>query len=171
MSHIEPLPTPCFRCTIPIEMNRREAIKTSAAFAAALPFLNAATWKPALFNAHQNETVIALVDLIIPATDTPGAKAALVNRYMDLILSAGPKSEADRFLNGLKLLDKEQPFVKLSAAKQIALLESLDKGEGEGHEFFRMAKSLTSRLYYQTEAGFKELNKRGVPKTYYACNS
>jgi hypothetical protein len=152
-------------------MNRREAIKTSAAFAAALPFLHAATWKPALFDAHQNDTVIALIDLIIPATDTPGAKAALVNRYMDLILSAGPKSEADRFLNGLKLLDKETPFIKLPAAKQIALLESLEKGEGEGHEFFRMAKSMTSRLYYQTEPGFKELNKHGVPKTYYACNS
>jgi hypothetical protein len=152
-------------------MNRREAIKTSAAFAAALPFLNAATWKPALFTPAQNETVVALVDLIIPATDTPGAKAALVNRYMDLIFSAGPKSEADGFLNGLKLLDKDQPFVKLPAAKQIALLESLDNGEGEGHEFFRMAKSMTSRLYYQTEAGFKELNKHGIPKTYYACTS
>jgi len=152
-------------------MNRREAIKTSAAFAAALPFLNAATWKPALFTPHQNETVIALVDLIIPATDTPGAKAALVNRYMDLLLSAGPKSEADRFLNGLKVLDKDQLFVKLPAAKQMALLESLDKGEGEGHEFFLMAKSMTSRLYYQTEIGFKELNKHGIPKTYYACTS
>ena len=83
---------------MPIDMNRREAIKTSAAFAAALPFLNAATWKPALFTAHQNETVIALTDLIIPATDTPGAKAALVNRYMDLLLNDGPKSEADRLV-------------------------------------------------------------------------
>lgn len=162
---------PTTRCTIPIEMNRREAIKTSAAFAAALPFLNAATWKPVLFTSHQNETVIALVDLIIPATDTPGAKSALVNRYMDLVLSAGPKSDADRFLNGLKLLDKEQPFIKLPPARQVALLQSLDEGEGEGHEFFRMAKSMTSRLYYQTEAGFKELNKHGVPRTYYACNS
>lgn len=151
-----------------MEMNRREAIKTSAAIAAAIPLLEAAAWKPVLFNAHQNATVIALTDLIIPATDTPGAKAALVNRYIDLMLSAGPARERDRFLNGLKVLDKETPFVKLPAAKQIELLKSLDEGSGEGHEFFRMAKSMTSRMYYQTEIGFKELNKHGVPKSY-AC--
>jgi hypothetical protein len=36
----------------------------------------AAAWKPGLFDDHENETVIALIDLIIPATDTPGPKAA-----------------------------------------------------------------------------------------------
>jgi len=151
-------------------MNRRDAIKTSAALAAAIPMLEAATWRPTLFTSQQNETVIALIDQIIPATDTPGAKAALVNRYMDLILSAGPKSEQERFLNGLKFLDREVPFAKLSAPKQVELLQSLDAGDGEGNHFFRMAKSLTARIYYQTEMGFKELNKHGVPKTF-ACNS
>ena len=156
-------------------MNRREAIKTGVAAAAAVPFLGAATWKPAVFTAQQNATVIALIDLIIPATDTPGAKAALVNRYIDLLLHEGPASERERFLSGLKLLDEESvrrekaPFVKLSPAKQTALLESLEaEGKGDGHAFFRMAKSMTSRIYFETEAGFKELNKRGVPKTW-AC--
>src|SRR5438445_11766535 len=50
----------------------------------------AAEWIPELFDDHQNQTVIALVDLIIPATDTPGATAALVNRHMDHILAAAP---------------------------------------------------------------------------------
>jgi hypothetical protein len=153
-------------------MNRREALKTGAAVALATPFLRAATWKPSLFTAHQNETVIALTDLIIPATDTPGAKAALVNRYMDLLLKDGSSTERDRFLAGLKWLDEESQrrekvvFVKMPAAKQIELLESLDSGEGEGNEFFRLAKSFTVRVYYQTEIGTKELNKRGVPKSF-----
>jgi hypothetical protein len=157
---------------MPIDMNRREALKTGTAFALAVPFLEAAEWKPALFSAHQNDTVIALTDLIIPATDTPGAKAALVNRYIDLLLKTGPASERDRFLNGLKWLDGESNrqhkavFVKLPSATQTVLLESLEAGSGEGHEFFRMAKSMTSRLYYQTEIGFKELNKHGVPKSF-----
>jgi Gluconate 2-dehydrogenase subunit 3 len=43
-----------------------------------------AHWKPQFFDEHQNETLIAITDLIIPETDTPGAKAALVNRYIDL---------------------------------------------------------------------------------------
>ena len=45
-------------------------------------------WKPLLLDEHQNETLIILSDLIIPATDTPGAKEALVNRYIDLVLAA-----------------------------------------------------------------------------------
>src|SRR5579863_4327755 len=44
-------------------------------------------WKPVFFDEHQNETVIALTELIIPQTDTPGAKAALVNRFIDLMLN------------------------------------------------------------------------------------
>lgn len=158
------------------EMNRREAIKTGAAAAAAVPFLNAATWKPLLFTAQQNETVIALTDLIIPATDTPGAKAAQVNRYIDLLLHDGPATERDRFLSGLKWLDEESmrrekaPFVKLPVAKQTALLQSMEAaGSGDGYAFFRMAKSMTARIYFETEPGFKELNKNGVPKTW-ACS-
>lgn len=155
-------------------MNRREALKTGAALAAAFPFLEAADWKPSLFTAQQNETVIALADVIIPATDTPGAKAALVNRYMDLLLKDGPASERERFMAGLKWLEEEcrrtekTTFAKLPEAKKIAFLQALDKGEGEGNQFFRMMKSLTVRVYYQTEIGFKELNKRGVPKSW-AC--
>ncbi len=47
-------------------------------------FLTDPDWKPAFLNDHQNETLIVLSDVVIPATDTPGAKAALVNRYLDL---------------------------------------------------------------------------------------
>src|SRR5882762_4913551 len=50
--------------------------------------ISAGDWKPELFDDHENQTLIALADLIIPATDTPGAKAALVNRHMDHILAA-----------------------------------------------------------------------------------
>jgi hypothetical protein len=155
-------------------MNRRDAIKTAVAAAAAVPLLHAAEWKPALFTRQQNETVIALIDQIIPATDTPGAKAAQVNRYMDLLLKDGPAVERERFMKGLSWFDNEvqqqhkTAFSKLSPSQQTAFLTKLDTSEGEGNEFFRMAKSMTSRLYYQTEAGFKELNKHGVPKTW-AC--
>src|SRR5215831_9592668 len=53
-------------------------------------------------NSHQNDTVVAMIDQIIPATDTPGAKAARVNEFMDVILTEWANDEERRnFLNGL----------------------------------------------------------------------
>jgi hypothetical protein len=161
-------------------MNRRDVLKVGATVAA-VPALapaaqkeQSAAWKPAVLNRDQNETVIILTDLIIPATETPGAKAANVNRYIDLFLKDGPAGERERFLSGLKWLDaftKKKhgaAFAKLDRSQQIAVLESLDSGEKdsalkEGNQFFRMVKSMTARIYYQTEAGYNELNKDGAP--------
>ena len=170
-------------------MKRRDVLKAGAAAAAAggiaiaqePVFLLApdtvakagAAWKPAVLSPAQNEAVIVLSELIIPTTDTPGAKAALVNRYIDLFLGATPAENRDRFLAGLKLLDEQAggSFVKLDAARQTALLEKLDsEGESdEGGRFFRVLKGMVGRIYYQTEIGTKELNKFGVPKTF-ACS-
>ncbi|MCC6367199.1 MAG: gluconate 2-dehydrogenase subunit 3 family protein [Bryobacterales bacterium] len=159
-------------------MNRRDYLQVAATTALASPALaQTAAWKPQALDAHQNETVIALTDLIIPSTDTPGAKAAQVNRYIDLLLHDGPLSERDRFLEGLSFLDaysirkQGEPFVRCTPAQQTAILEAFDKNESPdvapGHRFFRMAKQLTSRIYYSTEIGYKELNKGGrVPSTF-----
>src|SRR5262250_2397223 len=59
-------------------------------------------------DAHQNATVVAMIDLMIPATDTSGAKGARVNEFIDLILTewALPE-ERQRFLDGLAGIDKQ----------------------------------------------------------------
>ena len=49
----------------------------------------AASWKPKVLTPHQNSTVITVSELIIPQTDTPGAKAANVNRIIDAVLAEG----------------------------------------------------------------------------------
>src|ERR1700722_5334148 len=69
--------------------------------------LAAPGWKPLFLDQHQNETLIVLADLMIPATDTPGAKEALVNRYMDVLLAAEPGDAQREFLNSLGYLDGE----------------------------------------------------------------
>ena len=168
-----------------LEMKRREILKLSAAVPATLPAIASAqqskrtaaapakadAWKPRALDAHQNATVIVLTDLIIPPTDTPGAKAANANRYIDLFLADGPDEERVRFLGGLAWLDAYtagkhgKTFVRCTYAEQIAILEALDGGKDPGvqpgNQFFRMAKSMTSRVYYASEIGFKELNKGG----------
>src|SRR5689334_2563286 len=64
-------------------------------------------WKPALLNDQQNETLIALSDVIIPTTDTPGAKDALVNRYLDLVLAGEPAESQQKFLDSLSYINDE----------------------------------------------------------------
>src|SRR5579859_7890140 len=64
-------------------------------------------WKPLFLDEHQNETLIIFSDLLIPATDTPGAKEALVNRYIDLVLAADTRENQRSFLNSLGFVDGE----------------------------------------------------------------
>src|SRR5579862_3328647 len=69
--------------------------------------LAAPGWKPLFLDEHQNATLILLSDLIIPATDTPGAKEALVNRYIDLVLAAETPENQKSFLGNLAYVDGE----------------------------------------------------------------
>ena len=176
-------------------MQRRDWIKTAIAgtgAAAAGPLVtriapaNASAaqavasqqWEPLLFDAHQNETVVALTELIIPTTDTPGAKAAKVNEYIDLMLHDVAEDKGHGFIRGLGWLDGHairlhgSPFVALAERQQVAILESLDESDDPelagGATFFARLKRLTVEGYYTSRIGIAELNKHGVPATF-AC--
>src|SRR5579875_3931522 len=104
-------------------MNRRDLLRTTlftigaaasapGAFAREFPpgmdaykDLERADWKPVFMDEHQNETLIALSEAIIPATDTPGAKAALVNRFLDLLMSAETPETQRAFVAALSYID------------------------------------------------------------------
>ena len=157
-------------------MKRRDLFRATSAAAAAgalqLPVVAqappakealAAAWTPQVFDSHQNETVIALTELIIPKTDTPGAKEALVNRHLDKLLADGPERQRAEFLNGLNWLDgfalskHQKPFVACSPADQTAMLQAMsDGGAVPGSDFFRLAKNWTANIYYKTAIGFQE---------------
>jgi hypothetical protein len=133
--------------------------------------LAAANWKPMFFDEHQNETLIVLSDLIIPVTDTPGAKAALVNRYIDLVLAAEASQNQRAFLNSLSYLDGESmrryktAFRYLPPSDQNDLLHGLaysSAGSGwtgeaatpnPGHEHFELLKQRIGIAYYNSEIG------------------
>jgi len=166
-------------------MNRRELVKSvvvgGGAAVAARSQQKADSWKPLFFDPHQNETVVALTDLIIPATDTPGAKAAQVNRHIDLLLNDGPVEAQRRFLRGLAWLDgyalrlHRAPFVNCSQEEQIALLDSLDPSRKppedlrEGARFFQDIKRRTVSGYYTSKIGYEELNKGGRVPASFGC--
>ena len=161
-------------------MQRRDLLKLGISLTALPATIPAAwaqqaakpDWRPSVLDEHQNETVIVLTELIIPATDTPGAKAARVNRYIDLFLRDGDAGQRERFVAGLNWLDGHSlrehahPFLRCTPAQQTSMLTAMSQG-GPGRDFLRSMKSLTSRIYYNTQIGFQELNKGGrVPKTF-----
>jgi hypothetical protein len=164
-------------------MDRRDVLKLGATFVAIPAVIPSAwaqqaakpDWRPSVLSAHQNDTVIALTDLVIPSTDTPGAKAAHVNRYIDLFLRDGSLDQCEAIVGGLAWLDAYairehgHAFVKCSPADQVAMLTALDEGTGAGHSFFRQIKSLTSKIYYATEIGTQELNKGGRVPASFGC--
>ncbi len=128
----------------------------------------AAPWAPKVFDAHQNETVIVLSELIIPQTDTPGAKAAKVNEFIDLVLDDANESERKQFLKGLAWMDARSQelfgadFVSASPEQQTALLTILASPKNKafedqvGIDFFNAIKGLTITGYYTSEIGMKQ---------------
>ncbi len=165
------------------ELPRRDALKAGAGFvsiaAAGLPSLAQTNWTARTLDPHQLSTVETLAEIIIPATDTPGAKQALVHRYIDLFLTDGPDEARANFLAGLGWLDGytngkyQKTFLQLPAADQVKVLETLDRGSEAdvepGTRFFRMTKGFVSRIYYNTEIGYKELNKGNRVPSSYGC--
>ncbi|HEX4230416.1 MAG TPA: gluconate 2-dehydrogenase subunit 3 family protein [Bryobacteraceae bacterium] len=134
-------------------------------------------WHAQVFDDHQIETVAVLAELIIPKTDTPGARDALVHQHLDRILSVSPEPAKVKFLEGLWWLDgycrqsAAKPFIEFSPAEQMEILVKL-YGSSEpdlkpGTEFVYLAKSWTAKIYYSTQIGIEELNKGGrVPSSY-----
>jgi gluconate 2-dehydrogenase gamma chain len=135
-------------------------------------------WHAQVFDDHQFETVAMLVDLIIPRTDTPGAREALVQQHLDHILSESPEPVRTKFLEGLWWLDgyclrsAAKPFNTLPPADQLATLlhlyNSSDPQLQPGTEFVHLAKAWTAKIYYSTHIGEQELNKGGSVPSHYS---
>jgi len=105
-----------------------------------------------------------VADLIVPPTDTPGAIAAGVPRYIDEVVTANPGHKA-RFRKGLAKLESAakakfgQKFLDLDEKQQIAILTPLSEA---ADPFFVLIKSMTADGYYTSHAGLvQELGYKG----------
>jgi hypothetical protein len=125
-------------------------------------------WTPRILTPRQNDLVVVLTELIIPETDTPGAKAARVNRFVDGVLGEAPAADRETFLRGLAWIDERsktlfgKDFLTATAAEQTSLLVRIaDEGTAHpddraGTSFFRAIKSMTINGYYTTEIGLRQ---------------
>ena len=188
-------------------MQRREALKlmmsgallpalTPEAFAIFRAAHPAEGYALRTLNAHQNATVVAMIDLIIPETDTPGAKAVKVNEFIDLILTEWAiDEERANFLNGLADVDKQsnelfaKDFAAATTAQQTALLHAIEDAalpdrtspphfmpSPTVHDpylhgnFWLVFKNITLHGYYTSEVGFtKELKLSIIPGAHRGC--
>ena len=151
-------------------------------------------WVPRALTRAQAELVAAIAEHILPETDTPGARAAGVHRFIDGMLAESyPPPERTRFLAGLAELDARaarasgRPFLQCAPSEQGALLEQLDREalasppdrppvrrggrpEEPAVPFFRTMKELTLVGYYTSEIGAtRELHHAPVPGRYDGC--
>jgi len=146
---------------------------------------------------HWNDTVVAMIDQIIPATDTPGAKGARVNEFIDVILTEWAlPAERKSFLEGLAGIDKQsqslygKTFADASAEQQLVQLRAIDDAvmanrvvrprhgntvpkpdsQLEGN-FWEVFKRITIHGYYTSEIGYtQELKLEIIPGAQHGCN-
>src|SRR5438552_4911275 len=133
-------------------VTRRTALKTLGAGAGAVAFLpwlsedglaafaeiqkTAAPPRLKALSSAQYATVEALAEAIIPADErSPGAKAARVADYVDLVLSEAEEAVRAQWIGGLSVLDAEAalryaaPFVNLSPPQVEELLTEASRHE------------------------------------------
>jgi hypothetical protein len=136
-------------------------------------------WVPQILSKDQAKMLAEVVDIILPATNTPGAKELLVHRFMDkFIAECLSKDEQDKVLKGFETINAAsldvsggKDFVKASPEDRLAVLSAYDKASAkDGSHFFRSIKGLAIMGYFSTEVGqTKALQHIAVPGRYEGC--
>jgi len=128
---------------------------------------------PTFFNPHQYATITELASLIIPTDETPGAREAKVNEYIDMIVGEGPDSLKKLYRDGLKWLDKTSRsrhgkiFIDLSNQQQVDLLTEISQIRNTSADnqlqarFFKQIKEATVDGFYTSKIGLDELGYKG----------
>jgi gluconate 2-dehydrogenase gamma chain len=180
-------------------MDRREALKRTAwimggavSAPAILGILKGCKakptldWKPSFLSEEQGLLVSQVSDIIIPKTDTPGAKEAGVPGFIDqLVKEVFAKKEQDDFIAGLNAFSDEakkqfgDPFVELSAEKQLEFVTAQHNAAVKANKeakpapprpFILTLKELTMLGFFTSEPGATQvLQYEAVPGAYKGC--
>jgi len=136
-------------------------------------------------NPHQSETVATIAELIVPKTDTPGARDAGVPAFIDVMLADwADEEQRQTFTAGLANVDERsrvsfgKDFSAGTGQQQAQILEDLDyelarlrdTKSDTSKNFFQTMKWLTLTGYYTSEVGATtEQHFRVVPGRYEPC--
>ncbi|RAJ22849.1 gluconate 2-dehydrogenase subunit 3 family protein [Pedobacter cryoconitis] len=140
---------------------------------------------------HKRELLAELAELIIPQTDTPGARAAMVHDYMIMvILNCTPVKEQNKFIDGIAELEDYtaerygKDFLQCSLAEKKIVLKHMARNSSGysykilnkinnklfGKPFFLKLRELTVEGYCQSRLGATQgLAYDYIPHTFEAC--
>jgi gluconate 2-dehydrogenase gamma chain len=163
-------------------INRREAIKRAGlvlGFAISAPTISAVlngckakpdlAFKPVFFSEDQAALLAEISDIIIPRTDTPGAKDVGVPAFMDtLVKDCLTKEDQDLFLESLKEFDDEAKasmgdrFLDLEPAQQA---EYVVKIHAQAHADNNTLDEVKRKLIGQDYIAEDLVREYGSPQT------
>ncbi len=122
-----------------------------------------ADWSPAAFSANQDELVTTISEQIIPATDTPGAREAQVNRFIDKMLAEWHTPEdRQRFLDGIDAMNEQcrerfgSDYLACAPEEQTEVLTRLDRAA------FATAASPAQEEEQEEEETEEQMSRRGL---------
>jgi hypothetical protein len=149
------------------------------------------TWQPEFFTEDEAKTIGALVDMILPRTDTPGALDVKVDVFIDKVIAQTYDKEGQQYMRDeiskFNADCKENyggNFIDLEETKRIEVLKAAEKsngkfspgvwgatvGEQEEIGFYRSMNSMAIWAYFTSEEiGENVLNYDPVPGVYEAC--
>ena len=119
------------------------------------------------FTDSEYRTVDQIAELILPRTDTPGARDAGVARFIEVIVAEWD-TDPDRaaFMRGLADVEARsrsvggRPFLELDAGRQHQVLSALEAeartAPASPVPFFQRMKQLTLFGFYSSEVGIQE---------------
>lgn len=128
---------------------------------------------PKFFKADQMALIATISELIIPTDDhSPGAIAAEVPAFIDLMVSESPAETKKLWTDGLTAIDatsqskNKAAFNKATKDQQVALLTEISKNEAKPatteEKFFKAIKNMTIDGYYTSKIGIhQELKYKG----------
>jgi glucoside 3-dehydrogenase (cytochrome c) hitch-hiker subunit len=179
-------------------INRREALrKTALMMGAAISSSALAgllqgckttpelTYVPQFFTEDQGRLVMEVAEIIIPKTDTPGAKDVGVPGFIDTMLKdCYKKEDQDRFIEGLTAFDDEakktygDSFIYCKPEQQVELVTKVHaaaiaeakENKDAKRPFILMTKELTLLGFFTSEPGATQvLQYVAVPGAYKGC--
>lgn len=168
-------------------MERRKAVKQMAMIASGLVALPAwaNAWTSAsvranhtLLSTGQTDTLVDIVDTLIPASDTPGAKALNVPDFVQKMLAdCYEPAVQQKVKDGLDSVDTlakasfNQAFSACDPIQRLDVLKQLQAApDAKQKEVYALIKNLTVQGYTTSEYVMtKFLNYNMIPGHYYGC--